>query len=68
MPKLKIRVNYMMKNSMYEFVKEVAENMELSASELLRRILDEWRVDLEEDNVSHLEPEALKYHRALARQ
>ena len=48
MPKLKIRVNYMMKNSMYEFVKEVAENMELSASELLRRILDEWRVDLEE--------------------
>ncbi len=26
------------------------------------------RVDLEEDNVSHLEPEELKYHRALARQ
>jgi len=26
------------------------------------------RIDLEEDNVSHLEPEELKYHRALARQ
>ncbi len=26
------------------------------------------RVDLEEDNVSHLEPEELKYHRAFARQ
>ena len=26
------------------------------------------RVDLEEDNVSHLEPEELKYHRTLARQ
>jgi arylsulfatase len=26
------------------------------------------RVDIEEDNVSHLEPEELKYHRALARQ
>ena len=26
------------------------------------------RVDLEEDNVSHLEPEELKYHRVLARQ
>jgi arylsulfatase len=26
------------------------------------------RVDLEEDSVSHLEPEELKYHRALARQ
>ena len=26
------------------------------------------RIDLEKDNVSHLEPEELKYHRALARQ
>ena len=26
------------------------------------------RIDIEEDNVSHLEPEELKYHRALARQ
>jgi arylsulfatase len=26
------------------------------------------RIDLEEDNVGHLEPEELKYHRALARQ
>jgi hypothetical protein len=26
------------------------------------------QIDLEEDNVSHLEPEELKYHRALARQ
>ena len=26
------------------------------------------RIDLEEDSVSHLEPEELKYHRALARQ
>jgi len=26
------------------------------------------RVDLEEDNVSHMESEELKYHRALARQ
>ena len=26
------------------------------------------RIDLEEDNVSHLESEELKYHRALARQ
>jgi arylsulfatase len=26
------------------------------------------RIDLEEDNVSHLEPQELKYHRALARQ
>ncbi|MEA1978944.1 MAG: arylsulfatase, partial [Chloroflexota bacterium] len=26
------------------------------------------RIDLEDDNVSHLEPEELKYHRALARQ
>ncbi len=26
------------------------------------------RVDLEEDDVSHLEPEELKYHRTLARQ
>ena len=26
------------------------------------------RIDLEEDNVSHLEPDELKYHRALARQ
>jgi arylsulfatase len=26
------------------------------------------RIDLEQDNVSHLEPEELKYHRALARQ
>jgi hypothetical protein len=26
------------------------------------------RIDLEEDNVSHLEPAELKYHRALARQ
>ena len=26
------------------------------------------RVDLEEDNTSHLEPEELKYHRVMARQ
>ena len=26
------------------------------------------RVDLEEDNISHLEPEELKYHRMMARQ
>ena len=26
------------------------------------------RVDLEEDNTSHLEPEELKYHRMMARQ
>ena len=26
------------------------------------------RVDLEEDNASHLEPEELKYHRMMARQ
>jgi hypothetical protein len=30
--------------------------------------VDHHRFDLEDDDVSHLEPDELKYHRALARQ
>lgn len=46
----KIRTNYTFTEGQHTLLTQVAHRMQISVSELLRRIIDEWRLDMEKGN------------------